>query len=106
MADRLVVNQAALHKLLRSPDGPVARDLARRAIRVESQAKRNASGRPGPRVRSGRLRSSISWTIGEDGRGLYARVGSNVFYARYVEMGTTRSPAYPYLRPALRAAQG
>ena len=58
MADRLVVNQAALHKLLRSPDGPVARDLARRAIRVESQAKRNASGRPGPIVRSGRLRSS------------------------------------------------
>ncbi len=45
--------------LLESPSGPVARDLQRRGLRIESQAKINASGRPGPNVDTGRLRSSI-----------------------------------------------
>jgi len=104
--DKLRVNQAALAMALRGPQGPVARDLARRAIRVESAAKLNASGRPGPRVRTGRLRSSISWTLGEDGRGLYAAVGTNVYYAKWVELGSDRAPPYPFLRPALAAARG
>lgn len=106
MADKVRVNQAAMQRLLRGPNGPVARDLARRAIRVESQAKLNASGRPGPKVRTGRLRSSISWALGEDARGLYAVIGTNVEYAKWVELGSDRAPAYPFLRPALRAAQG
>lgn len=96
----------ALRNLLEGTQGPVGRDLARRAIRVESSAKLHASGRPGPNVRTGRLRSSITWTIGRDSEGLYADVGSNVAYARYVEMGTDRAPAYPYLRPAVIAAGG
>lgn len=102
--EKVSVNQAALLTLLRGPQGPVARDLARRAVRVESRAKLNASGRPGPRVRTGRLRSSISWAIGQDGRGLYAVVGTNVFYAKWLELGSDRAPAYPFLRPALIAA--
>lgn len=96
---------SAIHHLLNSPQGAVARDLARRAIRVESQAKVNASGRPGPKVRSGRLRSSITWAIVTQGDQIYARVGSAVFYAGYVERGTSRAPAYPYLLPALSAAR-
>lgn len=114
--DKLRVNQAALATALRGRQGPVARDLARRAIRVESRAKLNASGiriagnpnpeQRGPRVRTGRLRSSISWTIAEDGRGLYAAVGTNVFYAKWVELGSDRAPPYPFLRPALPAGSG
>lgn len=106
MADRVRVNQAALQQLLRGSNGPIARDLGRRAVRVESQAKLNASGRPGPNVRTGRLRSSISWAISEDARGLYAVIGTNVFYAKWVELGSNTAPAYPFLRPALIAAQG
>lgn len=105
-SDKLRVNQAALIRALRGRQGPVARDLARRAIRVESAAKLNASGRPGPRVQSGRLRSSISWTLGEDARGLYAAIGTNVYYAKWVELGSDRAPPYPFLRPALPAGAG
>lgn len=96
---------SALNTVLTGPQGPAAADLARRAIRVESQAKLNASGRPGPMVRTGRLRSSITWVLVLERGEIYALIGSNVKYARYVEMGTDRAPPYPYLRPALAAAQ-
>ena len=88
-----------------------ALDIARRAILVESQAKRNASTPPpsqpgqGPSVRTGRLRSSITWRLGEDAKGVYADVGTNVHYAPYVELGTSRMRARPFLRPALAAAR-
>lgn len=101
----LVWNEASLRALLKGRNGPVARDLARRAIKVESAAKRYASGRPGPNVQTGRLRGSITWAIGTDGGGLYADVGTNVFYAPFVELGTSRAPAYPFLGPALDAAR-
>lgn len=105
MADRVRVNQAAMQRLLRGRNGPVARDLSQRAIRVEARAKLNASGRPGPRVQTGRLRSSLSWALGEDARGLYAIVGTNVYYAKWVELGSDRAPPYAFLRPALVAAR-
>jgi phage gpG-like protein len=97
-------DEVALRDVLVGQSGPVARDLSRRAILVESSAKLHASGRPGPNVQTGRLRGSITWTLGADSASLYADVGSNVEYAAYVEYGTDRAPAYPYLRPALAAA--
>jgi HK97 gp10 family phage protein len=105
---RFQVNEFALKAMLRSHGG---RDIARRAILVESQAKRNASTPPpsrpgqGPSVRTGRLRSSITWRLGEDAKGVYADVGTNVHYAPFVELGTTRMRARPFLRPALAAAR-
>lgn len=116
MADRLVWNEAALTRLLRGPQGPVARDLARRAIRVQNQAKINATGAAvagarnpqgrGPRVRTGRLRSSISWRIVETPRGLRADIGTNVFYGRYLELGLLpNGNKYPFLRPSLPMAR-
>lgn len=49
-------------------------------------------------VDTGRLRSSIEMVfVGV----LAVRVGTNVEYALYVEMGTRDSPAQPFLRPAL-----
>jgi phage gpG-like protein len=102
---QFILSPGAVEHLLASPSGPVAADMLRRAIRVESQAKINASGRPGPRVRTGRLRSSITHRlVVTAGVGLYAQVGTNVEYAPYVEYGTERAPAYPFLRPALVAA--
>ncbi len=104
----LVWNEAALHELLSGPSGPVAQDLARRAIRVESQAKINASHSPpsvrgsGPAVRSGRLRASITWVFGQDAIGLFVDIGSGVIYARRVEVDYDR----PYLSTAIVAAQG
>jgi hypothetical protein len=98
-------NDGALSRLLTGPDGPVARDLARRAIRVQNQAKINASGRPGPRVRTGRLRSSISWRLRTTSHGtLVADIGTNVFYGRFLETGLRNGRRYPYLTTALHAA--
>lgn len=98
-------NEAVYRALISGPNGHVARDLQRRAVRVETQAKRNASGRPGPNVRTGRLRGSITHTLGQDAKSMYADVGSNVHYAIFVELGTSRAPAYPYLVPSLSAAR-
>lgn len=128
---RIVWNEAELDRMLHSEEGEVARDLLRRGLNVESEAKRNASGRPGPNVQSGRLRASITHRLDRDGQGLVVRIGSNVEYARYVEEGTgprritpkrkkalhwkgalhpvlavnhPGTRARPYLRPALAAA--
>lgn len=95
--------------------GPVTLDLSKRAVRVESAAKHNASEPPragpnsgstpgkGPAVRTGRLRASITWRLGFDVTP-YADIGSAVLYAPYVELGTSRMEARPYLRPALAVA--
>lgn len=133
MAVRFVWNDSQLHELLASEHGAVARDLLRRALNVETQAKLNATGQNGgPRVQTGRLRASIHSQLGQDSQGLVARIGSNVEYARYVEEGTEPhrivprdkkalfwpgadhpvlavnhpgTRARPYLRPALAAAR-
>ena len=89
----------ALARLLSSEEGPVARDLLKRTIRVEAAAKRLAP------VDTGRLRSSITHSLERDGRGLVGFVGSNVSYAIFQEFGTRYQRAQPYLRPALRAAR-
>ena len=89
--------------------------IAKAALAIERQAKINATGRPGPMVRTGRLRASIipriiSYTEAE--------VGTNVEYAPFVEFGHSQqvgrfvpaiqrrlvnssAPAYPYLYPAV-----
>lgn len=114
---RFRYEEASVQALLRGPSGAVARDLTRRAIRVEALAKQNASQPPefgpgsgsrpggGPAVRTGRLRGSITFRLGEDALSLYADIGSAVLYAPYVEKGTSRMAARPFLRPALAAAR-
>lgn len=100
----LIFHTGALTALLHS--SPVAADLAVRAIRVESAAKNYATGiNGGPNVRTGRLRGSITWRLGQDAHSVYADIGTNVEYAGYVELGTRRMRARPFLRPALEHAR-
>jgi hypothetical protein len=99
----------------RGRDGEVARGLVRDAIRVMNQAKRNATGGPvsgarnpegrGPRVRTGRLRSSITFALGTDSRGVFCDVGTNVVYAKPLERGLRGGRTYPFLSPALDVLQ-
>lgn len=48
-------------------------------------------------VDTGNLRASLNYEVSND----FALVGTPVEYAPYVEMGTSRMSAQPYLRPAL-----
>ncbi len=102
----VVEHPHALTALLTGPSGGVARMLAAKAVRVQNQAKINASGRPGPRVRTGRLRSSIAWELRTVNGVLVARVGTNVVYALPLETGLRNGVKYPFLGPALKAAAG
>lgn len=48
--------------------------------------------------RTGRLRNSLSHTTDSDS----AYIGTNVEYAAYVELGTSKMAAKPYLKPAVQ----
>ncbi len=100
----VVFREAQVAELLRGPQGAVAKHLGTLAIKVQSQARLNATQRPGPRVDTGRLYSSIDWAFGVDGQGIYVDVGTGVDYGRFLELGLTRNGArYPFLEPALSA---
>jgi hypothetical protein len=74
-------------------------------LAVERQAKQNASGRPGPNVRTGNLRRSITTSMPVKGfEGKYTiTVSATMVYARAVELGHPKwkpGVKYPYLGPA------
>lgn len=94
----LQMDEMALHAFANMRGGPVARELERRALKVQNTATDLCP------VDTGRLRASIDHELGFDALGIYVDVGSNVEYAAYVELGTSRASAQPFLRPALRAA--
>ncbi len=106
--------ESGFDQLLNTRNGPVGRDLERRLIACVSLAKVYATGEPtplannpegrGPRVRTGRLRSSIAYEITETPVGLIGRYGTNVPYGYYLETGLRNGAIYPFLRPAMPAA--
>jgi HK97 gp10 family phage protein len=103
--EEIIWNERELYVLLESPQGDVARDLMRRALRVHRKAVSlcpvgtpESTGKPG--YVGGTLRSSLTWEVVRDD-GLSAKVGTNVFYGPFVELGTRYMRAQPYLRPAL-----
>ncbi len=64
----------------------------------EASAKENAP------VDTGNLRRSITSEV-EKGSNPFGRVGTNVVYAVYQEIGTRHHPAHPFLRPAMEAVR-
>lgn len=79
---RIEVNNRLLSRLLRSPAGPVAKNMLARGRRVRDAARRNVNSR------TGTLARSIEVTIAPRGEAPGARVGTNLFYARFVHDGT------------------
>ena len=99
---RLDVN--AVRAIIASPTGGVAKDMLRRGLLVETQAKRNLGGVGGPkRVDTGRLRASINTQLViRNGRPV-AVIGTNVYYARFVHDGTgLYGPRHRMIRPVRR----
>lgn len=71
--------------------------IAETAINIERNAKHFAP------VDTGRLRASIGKSFDDDRLG--AEVSANTEYAEYVEYGTTRAVAQPFMGPALDHAR-
>lgn len=55
-------------------------------------------------IRTGRLRNSIGYGVDTDEPAVY--IGSNVEYAPYVELGTSKMRARPFLKPAVENYAG
>lgn len=72
----------------------VAKGLEAVGLQAEGYAKLNIQAQDA--IDSGRLLNSITHT--SDGESAY--IGTNVEYAAYVEYGTSKMAARPYLQPA------
>lgn len=101
---RIEINGSALNRLLRSPGGPVARDMLKRGQKVRTAARRRINSR------TGELARSIEVDIVIVGRTAGARIGTELSYARFVHDGTgiygpSRRPIRPRRGKAL-AFQG
>jgi HK97 gp10 family phage protein len=73
----------------------IVKQVALSALKIEKDAKLAVV------VDTGRLRSSIAVDFKDNGLG--AEVGTNVKYAPYVEFGTSKMSAKPFLFPAAEA---
>jgi HK97 gp10 family phage protein len=97
---RVRIDGAALAKQLNAESGPLVKEVLKRALQVESRAKMLCP------VDTGRLRSSITSAVEKEGDTIVGVVGTNVEYASYVEFGTSRLEAHPFLIPAVYAVLG
>lgn len=64
------------------------------ALAIERNAKQKAP------LDTGRLRGSITHNFSESMGGVEADIGTNVEYANYIEYGTRKRAAKPFLNPA------
>lgn len=76
-------------------NGPVGAWLKYRAQEVKELAQSLAP------IDTGALRDSIEIQYGKWDGGIWAEIGTDVYYGPFQELGTSRNPPHPYLRPAL-----
>jgi len=79
-------------EVLRRTEAAVLKSLAEAGALVKTDAKLRCP------VDTGNLRKSITSEVKQIEHSV--EIGTNVDYAQYVEYGTKRSKAQPYLRPA------
>lgn len=72
---------------------------------LESTVKKSFGTGSYPKVRTGHLRRSIYNKIIEKNQNIIGVVGTNVIYGRFLEEGTKRMKARPFLRPAVELNQ-
>lgn len=91
-----------IKRTLSKPGG--GRTYVRRG-RSGSGSVRHTASSPGapPAVDTGRLRASINMKAGSEKGKPFVDVGTNVQYAPFLEFGTSRMQARPYMRTALAA---
>lgn len=79
-------------EVLKGLSDAVERALTRIGLSAEGYAKKECP------VDTGNLRNSITNEVRQSEKAVY--IGTNVEYAAYVELGTTRTKAKPFLKPA------
>lgn len=79
--------------------------LLKREMKMSMRGKGPPASLPGeiPHVRSGTLKRSIFDEV--DVLQLILRVGTNLKYGMYLELGTPKMKARPWIRPALKKKQ-
>lgn len=88
--------QAKLKKLDPVTRTAIGIGVQKAALKVEGDAKTRSP------VDTGALRRSINTSGRSLPNGAQAEVTTNLEYAPYVELGTSRQQAQPYLQPALQ----
>lgn len=92
MAGDVTVKQDNTEQAVDGIDSAIGRALEEIGLLAENYAAKKCP------VDTGNLRGSITYEVDAAGKAVY--VGTNVEYAPYVELGTSRQKAQPYLRPA------
>lgn len=91
IGDLVEINQDNTRIILEAIDTQLQKGLEAVGLAAEGYAKALCP------VDTGRLRNSITHQLDGD-KAVY--IGTNVEYAPYVEMGTSRQTEHPFLRPA------
>lgn len=94
MNPNIIVTQNNIDNVLEALSDSYMRGLERVGLAAEKYAKAQCP------VDTGRLRNSITHFVVVDGGEPAAYIGTDVEYGPYVELGTSRQKAQPFLRPA------
>lgn len=89
---------AQLHTL-----GKAVEETAKNSMRDGGTPHVPSSPGEPPRIDTKKLHESIKTETQQDGNTIQTRVGTNVDYGRYLELGTRHILPRPWLRPALNA---
>lgn len=92
MAGNVTVKQDNTEPAVDGIDSAIGRALEEIGLLAENYAAKKCP------VDTGNLRGSITYEVDAAGNAVY--IGTNVEYAPYVELGTSRQKAQPFLRPA------
>lgn len=92
MAGEVSVKQDNTEQVVDGIDSAIGVALEKIGLLAENYAVKKCP------VDSGNLQGSITHEVDVDDNAVY--VGTNVEYALYVELGTSRQKAQPFLRPA------
>jgi HK97 gp10 family phage protein len=94
---RIEIHGSVLNRLLRSPTGPVARDMLKRGRKVQAAARRRINSR------TGNLSRSIDVHIVIAGGAAGVKIGTDLFYAKFVHDGTgIHGPSNQPIKPRRR----
>ncbi len=94
--DNVIIRENNIKTVEEALDRALASALEEVGLAAEGFAKKKLTENHS--VDTGRLRNSVTHIIDMGEEAVY--IGTNVEYAPYVELGTSRSKEKPYLRPA------